>query len=471
MTDVTMPRLSDTMEEGVIVSWLKQPGDTVEPGDALVEIETDKAIMEFEAYESGVLDTILVPEGERAAIGTVIARLAGGEQVDASPGTTTEEARAASVTAPDDSRSRPANGAPQVGADVAPTSGEASVDAAGAVEEPDNDATRTAASAGRKNSRPDRLMATPLVRRLASENGVDLAGIDGTGPGGRIIRVDIERFLATVEDAEASESADPDINLPATSGATTVQPATSAQPASPPVDDRRDPQEVEFDSIRRVVARRLSASAREVPHFFVTAIADVEDLVSLRADLNARLEADGRAKVSINDLLVRACALALRAHPLINASFRGDSESTMFVHRRINVGVAVASQAGLVVPVIEDADRKTVTEIGTETKELVALANDRKLSAAQMTGGTFTISNLGMFGVDQFTAIINPPEGAILAVGATVREPVAVGADVVIRHRTRLTLSCDHRIIDGAQAAQFLQTLTKQLESPWTVLA
>jgi pyruvate dehydrogenase E2 component (dihydrolipoamide acetyltransferase) len=228
---------------------------------------------------------------------------------------------------------------------------------------------------------------------------------------------------------------------------------------------------VAISQVRRVIARRLAESSRSIPHFTVTAVADVEELTSLRAELNARLTASGRGKVSVNDLVVRATGLALRRHPDVNASYRGDDASTSYIHRRVNIGVAVASPHGLVVPVIEDVDLKTVSQLGAETKQLVALADDRALTPAQMSGGTFTISNLGMFGVEEFTAIINPPEGAILAVGATRREAAVVGDEVTVRHRMRLTLSADHRIIDGALAAQFLQTLTGLLKDPWTVLA
>ena len=222
---------------------------------------------------------------------------------------------------------------------------------------------------------------------------------------------------------------------------------------------------------RRVIARRLSESAHTVPHFMVTAAADVEALMVLRADLNRQLATADRPKVSVNDLVVRACALALRAHPLVNASYQDDAPATMLVHHRVNVGVAIASENGLVVPVIEDADQKTVSELATETKELVRLANSKRLTPAQMSGGTFSVSNLGMFGVRQFTAIINPPEAAILAVGGVKREPAVVDDDVVARYTMRYTLSADHRIIDGALAAQFLQTLTNLLENPITILA
>ena len=219
-----------------------------------------------------------------------------------------------------------------------------------------------------------------------------------------------------------------------------------------------------------MIARRLAESARTIPHFFVTAAADAESLMRLREDLNAQLLDAGRPKVSVNDLLIRASALALRAHPEVNASY-GDDGDSLLIHHRVNVGVAVASKNGLVVPVIEDADQKTVTELGAEARELASLANGKGLTPEQMSGGTFTISNLGMFGVEQFTAIINPPEAAILAVGGTAREPTLVGDAIAPRYRMRYTLSADHRVIDGALAAQFLQTLTHLIEHPWTILA
>jgi pyruvate dehydrogenase E2 component (dihydrolipoamide acetyltransferase) len=233
----------------------------------------------------------------------------------------------------------------------------------------------------------------------------------------------------------------------------------------------RGSRSVPVSNVRRVIARRLGASAREVPHYYVTAVADAQALMDLRATLNGQLTDAGRPKVSVNDLLIRAVALALRAHPDVNVSYGGDDSPTMLVHDRINIGVAVAAESGLIVPVIQDADTKTVTQIGLEAKQLVALATERKLTPAQMSGGTFTISNLGMFGVEDFTAIINQPESAILAVGATIREPAVVGDEIVPRYKLRYTLSSDHRVIDGALAAKFLASLTKLIETPWMIIA
>ncbi|HEY3877196.1 MAG TPA: 2-oxo acid dehydrogenase subunit E2, partial [Trebonia sp.] len=235
-------------------------------------------------------------------------------------------------------------------------------------------------------------------------------------------------------------------------------------------DEVRGSRSVPVSQVRRVIARRLSASARDIPHFYVTAAADAQALMDLRTTLNGQLTGAGRPKISVNDLLIRACALALREHPDVNVSYGADGSVTL-VHDRINVGVAVAAESGLIVPVIRDADTKTVTQLGAEAKKLVALAAERKLTPAQTSGGTFTISNLGMYGVEHFTAIINPPESAILAVGATIREPAVVGDTVEPRYRLRYTLSVDHRVIDGALAAKFLQTLTGLIEQPWTIIA
>lgn len=429
MIEITMPRLSDTMTEGAIAVWHKQPGDRVEVGDLLVEIETDKATMEYEAYDAGTLTKQLVPEGEQVAIGAPIALLDDGT----------------ATPAPAPAAAAPAAAAPAAsGATVVSTVTDAAAPA------------RPVAAATADGTR---LFASPLVRKLAREHHLDLSQVRGTGPGGRIIRADTEALLAAAP------------NDAAPAGPAGTVPAREQPPAATTDDEKRASEAVPLSKMRRVIARRLGESARTIPHFYVTATADAENLVQLRTDLNAQLVAAGRPKVSINDLLIRASALALREHPLVNASYIDDASGEMLVHHRINVGVAVASGAGLVVPVIEDADQKTVSQLGTEAKALVALANAKKLTPAQMSGGTFTISNLGMFGVDQFTAIINPPEGAILAVGGTAREAVVVGEEILPRYRMRYTLSADHRIIDGALAAQFLQTLTRLIENPWTILA
>jgi pyruvate dehydrogenase E2 component (dihydrolipoamide acetyltransferase) len=432
MIEITMPRLSDTMEEGAIATWRKQPGDQVSVGDILVEIETDKATMEYEAYDAGTLSQILVNEGETVSIGTPIALLDDGKSSGPSAPGQSPSTPAKVVSAPSES-------ATKAEPDQVPRTQPESVD-------------------------EDRLFASPLVRKLAREHHLDLSQVRGSGPGGRIIRTDIEGLLTTAGTLPA-----PAPSPARTSAAPTV--AKLVAVGAQQVDERRGTESVTLSNARRVIARRLGESARGIPHFYVTAVADAEALVQLRAQMNEQFAAMGREKVSINDLLIRACALALRENPLVNASYIDDESRTMLVHQRINVGVAVASDNGLVVPVIFDADQKSVGELGAEAKQLASLAHGKGLTIEQMSGGTFTISNLGMFGVEQFTAIINPPEGAILAVGATAREPVAVGDEVVVHHRMRYTLSADHRIIDGALAARFLQTLTRLIENPIAIIA
>jgi pyruvate dehydrogenase E2 component (dihydrolipoamide acetyltransferase) len=490
--EVKMPRLSDTMEEGAISTWHKHPGDSVAVGDVLVEIETDKAVMEYEAYQAGTLSKILIDEGQIAEIGATIALLDDGS-VPAQGGDPLEPPR------------------------LVPAEGGAPAAAALTAETPAAHAPAPASQAGAPqadNSKKldgvngdTRLIASPLVRKLARENHLDLSHVRGTGPGGRIIRADIAGLLgvsgsaATAQPpapasapapvpvaASAPAMPAPATHVPPAPGVPSALPAPSAlsAPSAPAAEggsvapgagvvsdngDIRGSRSVPMSQVRRVIAKRLAASAREIPHYYVTAAADAEELMTLRRTLNAQLTAAGRAKISVNDLLIRAVALALREHPEVNVSYAGEASTTMLIHDRVNIGVAVAAESGLIVPVIADADAKTVTQIGAEAKKLVALAAERKLTQAQTSGGTFTISNLGMYGVEDFTAIINPPEAAILAVGATTREPAVVGDEIVPRYKMRYTLSSDHRVIDGALAAQFLKALTRLIENPWLIIA
>jgi pyruvate dehydrogenase E2 component (dihydrolipoamide acetyltransferase) len=437
MIEITMPRLSDTMEEGAIAAWHKHPGDAVTVGEVLVDIETDKATMEYEAYEAGTLSKILVQEGENVTIGTPIALL------DNGTGAMPDQASTAATTTDPSAQAAASSQSDEMPGTAGPSPAQ-----------PDREAPDAAGQ--EQQNAEGRRFASPLVRKLARDHHLDLTGVHGSGPGGRIIRQDIDSLLEQP----------PSGREPAPTAVT----AARVPPTAGPGEDRRRSEAVPMSRSRRVIARRLAESARTIPHFFVTAAADAESLMQLRGDLNAQLLAAGRPKVSVNDLLIRASALALRQHPEVNASY-GDDGDSVLVHQRVNVGVAVASKNGLVVPVLEDADRKTVTELSAEAKELVSLANGKGLTPVQMSGGTFTVSNLGMFGVEQFTAIINPPEAAILAVGGTAREPSVVGDAVAPRYRMRYTLSADHRVIDGALAAQFLQTLTHLIEHPWTILA
>ncbi len=414
MSQILMPRLSDTMEEGVVSAWHKKPGDKVAVGDSLVDIETDKALMEYEAYEEGVLGEILVSEGETARIGTPIAVMAGD---GAAPAPAPAPAPVPVAAAPAAPAETPAAEAP----------------------------AHTSRGAG---SRPP---SSPLARRMARENGVDLATITGSGPGGRIVRADVE---AAARGGVATAPAPVSAPAPAQAAPRPAQVAADA-----------DTEQIPLSRIRKVTARRLAESMRTAPHFYLTRVVDVEELLSFRATLNAAL---APAKVSVNDLIVKACATALRANPVLNVSF---TEEHLLVHKRVNVGVAVALDEGLVVPVIRDADTKSVSSIGTETRELAGRAREGRLGPQEMSGGTFTVSNLGMFGVDSFTAVINPPEAAILAVGATRQDVVVVDGEVVPRKRLTLTLSVDHRACDGATGAAFLGQLAELLENPLRIVA
>ncbi|TMQ91988.1 2-oxo acid dehydrogenase subunit E2 [Actinomadura soli] len=418
MTDILMPRLSDTMEEGVISSWQKQPGDEVAVGDVIVDIETDKAVMEYEAYEAGVLEKILVAEGETAAIGAPIAVLAtaGG----ASPAPAAPEPASAPV--PEPVAQAPAASAPAPVA-VAPRSG--------------------------NGTRPP---SSPLARRLARDHGIDIATLNGSGPGGRIVRADIESAIRSGAPAPAAAPA-PAPTAPAAS-------PVKAQAAEDP-----DVEAVPLNRFRKVAARRLTESKREAPHFYLNREVDAEPLLSFRAQLNQAL---APAKVSVNDLIVKASATALREHPAVNVSY---TEENLLFHKRVHVGIAVAVEDGLLVPVIKDTDRKGVSEIGQEIRELAGKARDGKLTLPEMSGGTFSVSNLGMFGVDSFAAVINPPEAAILAVGAIRDEPVVRDGQVVPGKRLALTLSVDHRATDGATAARFLDRLATLLENPLLIVA
>ncbi|MFC4942959.1 dihydrolipoamide acetyltransferase family protein [Pseudonocardia sp. GCM10023141] len=423
MPDISMPRLSDTMEEGIIATWRKQVGDPVAAGDVLVEVETDKAIMELEAYDDGVLDAILVGEGERVPIGTPIGVIG-----DGSGGAV------GSAASPD----VPAAAPEPVPTTVASTTV--------AVVEP------APAGAPAPATRPP---ASPLARRIARERGVDLATVTGSGPNGRIIRVDIES-------AQPSASPDP---VPAAAPPVPPVPAPPV-PVAPPSSDG-DFVAVPLTGMQRVAAARLTQSKRDAPHFYLTSAVDVTDLVAFRATLNADLAASDGPRVSMNDLVVKAVATALRVEPAVNVSFAGDA---VHHHRKVNVGVAVAVPGGLLVPVVHDADRKSLSRIATESRELSGRARAGKLRPDEMSGGTFTVSNLGMFGVEQFAAVINPPEAAILAVGAATEEVRPRDGELVVRSILRITLSCDHRAVDGATGAGFLKALTGLLEHPLRIV-
>lgn len=434
MSEIYMPRLSDTMEEGVISTWVKKVGDKVASGDVLVEIETDKAVMEYEAYEDGFLVKQAVSEGETVPIGAVIGVIA--DSPDA---------------VPDDSGAPAAEEGSGEQAEEKP-----SEPAAAAPEEPA--AEEAPAPAGTPSGDGERPRTSPLARRLAKEYGLDITKIKGSGPRGRIVRADIE--------AAAKEGAGAEAAAPAAQAA--PAPAAPAAPAAqaPSFDDGRASEEVPVGNVRKVIARRLTESKQQVPHFYLRRTIDAEALKTFRGQINEQLASTG-AKISFNDLIVKASATALKLHPAVNSSW---VDGRLLKHGRINVGVAVAVDAGLVVPVLHDTDKATLSEISSRTRELAGKARDGKLKPQEMSGGTFSVSNLGMFGVDSFSAVINPPEAAILAVGAMRQEAVVVDGEIAVRNRISLELSVDHRAVDGAVGAAFLKDLAEILEEPMRII-
>ena len=441
-TKVHMEALSPTMEEGQVVRWLKEVGDEVAQGDILAEIETDKATMELVARGEGVLREVFVGEGAAAPVGDVIAIVAGADEDIAA---LTGAAGAASTPAP----TGPGRGDAGAAAAAAAPAGGGGAEPAG-----EADAPRPAG----------RIKASPVARRLAGQIGVELAAVQGSGPGGRVIKRDIEAAAARASEAAAAPIA-------AQPAPAAVQPAAAAAAAaapdyeSPPTSGE-DFEDVPLSQMRKTVARRLTESLGPVPHFFLTVDVHAERLLKARARINEVLAAEGR-KASLNDLVIKAAAGALVRHPECNAWWQGDSIRRF---NRAHIGVAVAVPDGLITPVIRDAHVKGLGQISAEVRELAGRAREKRLQPHEYTGSTFSISNLGMFGIDEFTAVINPPEAGILAVGAVQERPVAAGGAVVAQPRMRITMSCDHRVIDGAQGARFLATVKAFLEEPAAIL-
>ncbi|WP_028279258.1 dihydrolipoamide acetyltransferase family protein [Arthrobacter sp. H5] len=424
MPDVVMPRLSDTMTEGVLSRWLKQEGDTVRKGDVLAEIETDKATMDLEAFESGVLERLLVPEGASVPIGQPIAV----------------------ISAPGSAGAGPASGAS--GQTTATSSSEEGGIKRQELNPTPADSNQPAESATVMPPRPGPsalILMSPLARRIAHKHNVELSNLTGTGPGGRIVRADVEAAV-TAQDVAVRRGGSlvPSGDTPVTGVETTA-----------------DSEEIPLSTMRRVTARRLTESAA-APHFFLTNVVDVDRLLAFRTEVNERF-AEISTRVSVTDLLVRASAVTLRAHPHVNSSWGQDK---IIRHHRINIGVAVAVEDGLMVPVVTDADKKGLDETAAQTRALAERARAGRLTPDEFSGGTFTISNLGMYGVDNFTAVINPPEAAILAVGAATDEPFVRDGQLLTRRVMKITLTADHRVLDGATAAAFLQDLKRALEEP-----
>ena len=440
-TKVFMEALSPTMEEGRLVKWLKNEGDTVKSGDPIGEVETDKAIMELVARGDGVLRKRLVNEGDTAPVGTLVgiiaskdenidALLSGGSAPVASPAAADSPAPAP-TPAP---AAQQGTGAPSA-APAPPPAAPPAASPVAAQPAPQGAAAPASAADGAH------VRSSPLARRLASERGVSLGAIQGSGPGGRIIKRDIE-------------------NAPSAAAAVAAPGAsTAARPAPRPAFEG-DHQDVPVSQIRKIIAKRLGESIGPIPTFYLTVELDLTRVMEMRS---AMAELGDEFKVSVNDVLLKAIAVALSQHPEVNAHWLGDH---IRYFNRVHLGMAVATDDGLIVPVIWDANTKRLSEISRDAKELAKRARERKLKPEEFTGSTFSVSNLGMFGIDQFTAIINPPEAGIIAIGTGEDKLVVVNGESVIRKRVRLTMSCDHRIIDGAVGAKFLQTLRRLVENP-----
>ena len=430
-TEILMPALSPTMEEGTLAKWLVKEGDTVSSGDLLAEIETDKATMEFEAVDEGVIGKLMVAEGTEAVkVNTVIAVLLEDGESASDIGTAAAPKAAAAPVA---SAAAPA---PQAAAASAP-----------APAAPQKDGTR--------------IFASPLARRIAADKGLDLATVTGSGPKGRIVKAD-------VMDAQPSAAPAPQASAPAAAA------APAAMPSSPSADmvarayEGRTYEEISLNGMRKTIAARLTEAKQTVPHFYLRRDIKLDALMAFRAQLNKQLEGRG-VKLSVNDFIIKATALALQAVPSANAVWAGDRVLQM---KASDVAVAVAIEGGLFTPVLQDAEMKSLSALSTEMKDLAARARDRKLAPHEYQGGSFAISNLGMMGIDNFDAIVNPPHAGILAVGAGVKKPV-VGDDgqVTVATVMSVTMSVDHRVIDGALGAELLKHIVDNLENPMAMLA
>ena len=417
---VTMPRLSDTMTEGTVATWLKKIGDTVKEGDILAEIETDKATMEFESFNAGTLLYIGVNEGQSAPVDSVLAIIGpAGTDISGIAENYSKGGEAPKAEKTETAKETPTETKPEV---ETTTSG--------------------------------RIFASPLARQIAKDKGINLSHVKGSGENGRIVKSDVENFTASANatiPSIASEAA-----------ASTSQPATTVQPFVPAGESYSE--EVKNSQMRKTIARRLSESKFTAPHYYLTIEVAMDEAMKSRAIINTVPD----TKVSFNDMVVKACAMALKKHPRVNTQWK---EEATIINHHVNIGVAVAVEDGLVVPVLKFTDQMSLTQIGASVKDLAGRAKNKKLQPAEMEGSTFTVSNLGMFGITEFTSIINQPNSAILSVGAIIEKPVVRNGQIVVGNTMKVTLACDHRTVDGATGAQFLQTLRTYLENPVTMLA
>jgi len=457
--EITMPRLSDTMESGTVLKWSVAEGDEVSSGDVVADIETDKATMELTVFDDGTIARLLVGEGETVDVGTAIAVMA--EEGEDRAAVAKEAGSASAAPAASATSATPAaaeGGGTTVGTPVAPVA---------VIEAPAKRDVAPAAIPGAGGRR----RISPVARHLADEHGIDLDQLTGTGPSGRIIKRDVLKAVETGEETAAAiapSAAAP--KPPPQQRAPVTNVPVVAQPFDAGGSGQLAAGRVPLSNMRQTIARRLVESATTIPHYQVSMTFDMDAVMELRKTLNEQLAATG-VKLSVNDFLVRCCALAMYEHHDFNASWDGDG---IVIHGQVNIGIAIAvgpeRGGGLVVGVIHDADRKSLRAISQESKALALKARERGLTIEEMTGATFTLSNLGMFGVDNFTAIINPPNSAIMAVGAAIQKPVVRNGELTIGHEMSATLSNDHRVIDGAMAARYLNTVRGMMENPAMVL-
>ena len=417
---VKMPRLSDTMEEGTVASWLKKVGDQIEEGDILAEIETDKATMEFESFYSGTLLYIGIKEGESSPVDAVLAVIGPeGTDVQAILNTKSSSVKSDAVVKEEVKEEKPTGTSQETVTNV--------------------------------TADGQRIFASPLAKKIAKEKGIDLKDVKGSGDHGRIVKKDIENFVPSQKVATT-------VTAPQETSS-----SSAIAPLALPVGEEST-EEVKNSQMRKTIAKRLSESKFTAPHYYLTIEIDMDNAKASRAQINELPD----TKVSFNDLVVKACAMALKKHPQVNTTWQGDT--TKYNHH-VHIGVAVAVEDGLVVPVVKFTDQMSLTQIGASVKDLAGRARNKKLTPAEMDGSTFTVSNLGMFGIQEFTSIINQPNSAILSVGAIIEKPVVKNGQIVVGNTMKLSLACDHRTVDGATGSQFLQTLRAYLENPVTMLA
>jgi pyruvate dehydrogenase E2 component (dihydrolipoamide acetyltransferase) len=450
ITKVLMPKLSEAMESGKVIKWLKKVGDPIKGGDVIAEVETDKANVEIEAFGSGVLRKIIVDEGGQVPVGQLIAVIA--EPSDDIAGLSAAAPKPAAPAAPSSGTGGSPPAAPPKAAAAAPLPDMESYRSVPATTQVvPMTPTAAAPSAVAPGVPGGRVKASPLARKIAAQSGVDLRVLQGSGPGGRIIRRDVETAMAAPRPT-----------------ATPAPPRPAAVPARPafviPPRAAAEFEDVPLSPMRAAIAKVMPLSKGPVPHFYVTSEVAMDRAGELRGELNAL---EGQPKISVNDLIIKACALSLRKNPGVNARLNGQA---IRLHHRAHIGVAVSLDAGLITPVLRDCDIKPLSQIAVEARDLAERARAGKLRVQELTGATFSISNLGMFDVEEFSAIINPPEGAILAVGSVLEKPVVMDGAVAVGLRMKMTISCDHRVMDGAMGARFLQDVKRLLEEPLRLL-